>query len=127
MLLRLLILMLLLISTSCCKEQQDVGVSNFDVFGQKATLNDDSDDYDVIRDYCWFGIIGENDAPTLRTPARQRTSPRNFEKRKLTFQALTKVSIVNKILNIFRGEPQMHNHLTNSGRSLLYFLCKLSI
>jgi hypothetical protein len=127
MLLRLLTLILLLISTSCCKEQQDIEVRNFNVLGQKAPLNDDSDDYDVIRDYCWFGIIGENEAPVLRTPARQRNSQRNFEKRKLAFEALTKFSFVNKILNIFRGERQMHSHLKNSGRSLLYFLCKLSL
>jgi hypothetical protein len=127
MLLRLLTLILLLISTSCCKEQQDIEVRNFNVLGQKATLNDDSDDYDVIRDYCCLGIIGENEASTLRTSESQRTSQRNFEKRKLTSDARARGSIVNKTFKLFCINRQTYCHYEKSGRSLLHFLCKLSI
>ncbi len=127
MLLRLLTLVLLLISTSGCEVRRDVEVRDFDVIGQVSTIEDSNDDYDVIRDYCWVGIVGENDAPALRTSPSQRTSQRNFEKRKLTFDALTKVSIINNTLKIFRIERQTYCHYEKSGRSLLHFLCKLSI
>ncbi len=126
MLLRLLTLILLLISTSGC-ERRGVEVGDFDVNCQVSTIEDDSDDFDVIRDYCWFGIVGENDAPALRTSPSGRTSQRNFEKRKLTFDALSKVSIVNNTFKIFRIERQTYCHYEKSGRSLLYFVCKLLI
>lgn len=90
-------------------------------------MDDDSDDYGVIRDYCWLGIIGENDAPTLRTSPSPRTSQRTFEKRKLAFDALSKVTIDNNTFKISRIERQTYCHYEKSGRSLLHFVCKLSI
>lgn len=127
MLLRLLTLVLLLISTSGCEMQRGVEVRVFDANCQVATLDDDSDDYGVIRDYCWLGIIGENDAPTLRTSPSPRTSQRTFEKRKLAFDALSKIAIDNNTFKISRIERQTYCHYEKSGRSLLHFVCKLSI
>ncbi len=127
MLLRLLTLVLLLISTSGCEGRRSVEVRDFDVNCQLSTIEDGNGDYDVIRDYCWVGIVGENDAPALRTSPSQRTSQRNFEKRKLVLDALTKVAVVNKSFKIFRNERQTFCHYEKSGRSLLHFLCKLSI
>ena len=127
MLLRLLTLVLLLISTSGCEVRRDVEVRDFDVIGQVSTIEDGNDDYDVIRDYFWVGIVGENDAPALRTSPSQRTSQRNFEKRKLVLDALTKDAVVNKTFKTFRNERQTYCHYEKSGRSLLHFLCKLSI
>ncbi|MBO7567467.1 MAG: hypothetical protein J6T60_10290 [Bacteroidales bacterium] len=127
MLLRLLTLVLLLISTSGCEGRRGVEVRDFDVNCQEAMLEDSNDDYDIIRDCTWVGIISTDEAPALRTPARQRTSQRNFEKRKLVLDALTKVAVVNKTFKIFRNERQTYCHYEKSGRSLLHFLCKLSI
>ena len=127
MIYKLLTLILLLISTSGCEVQRDVEVRNFDANCQEAILDNETDDYDVIRDYCWFGIIGENEAPTLRTSESQRTSQRNFEKRKLTSDARARVSNVNKTFKLFCINRQTYCHYEKSGRSLLHFLCKLSI
>lgn len=127
MIYRLLTLILLLISTSGCEVQRDVEVRDFDVNCQEAILDNETDDYDIIRDYCWFGIIGENEAPTLRTSESQRTSQRNFEKRKLTSDVRARVSIVNKTFKLFCINRQTYCHYEKSGRSLLHFLCKLSI
>jgi len=120
MIYRLLTLILLLILTSGCEVQRDVEVRNFDANCQEAILDNETDD-------CWFGIIGENEAPTLRTSESQRTSQRNFEKRKLTSDARARVSIVNKTFKLFCNNRQTYCHYEKSGRSLLHFLCKLSI
>lgn len=127
MIYRLLTLVLLLISTSGCEVQRDVEVRNFDANCQEAILDNETDDYDVIRDYCWFGIIGENEAPTLRTSESQRTSQRNFEKRKLTSDVRARVASINKTFKLFCINRQTYCHYEKSGRSLLHFLCKLSI
>jgi hypothetical protein len=127
MFLRLLTLLLLLVSTSGCDVQHGVDDRDFDVVGQEASLNDDSNVLNLIRNCNWYGILSTNETPVLRTPARQRTLQRIYEKRKFIFNALTRLSVANKILRIFCGERQMYSHLVNSGRSLLYFLCKLSI
>ncbi|MBO7463991.1 MAG: hypothetical protein J6T96_15500 [Bacteroidales bacterium] len=127
MILRLLTLILLLISASGCEGRRGVEVRDFDVNCQEAMLEDSNDDYDIIRDCTLVGIISTDEAPALRTPARQRTSQRNFEKRKLVLDALTKVAVVNKTFKIFRNERQTYCHYEKSGRSLLHFLCKLSI
>ncbi len=127
MLLRLLTLVFLWVSMSGCEMRQDVEAGNFDVDSHEATLQDDSDDIDAIRCCNWFGIITTNDSPVLRTVSKQRNSQRVFEKRRLLLDTLTRFLFVNTSLKHFAYERQQYCYLAKSGRSLLYFLCKLSI
>ncbi len=127
MLLRLLILVFLWVSMSGCEMRRDIEIGSIDVDSCGAILQDDSDDMDAIRCCNWFGIVSANDAPVLRTVGKQRTTQRVLEKRRLLWDTLVRFSFVNTTLKHFAHERQQYCYLIKSGRSLLYFLCKLSI
>jgi len=120
MVFRFLILLFLLPSTSCKDIKQDVENQ------YASTFQNDDTDCDFSRDYGWFGILTSDGTPVFRTVSRQRTSQRNFEKRKIFFDFLTGFSSENNTFKYFKKERRLYCHLVKSGRSLLNFICKLS-
>ena len=127
MFLRLLILVLLLISTSCHELGRDVEVRVDVANGQESVLRNDDTDFDYIHDYNWAGILCTNDAPVLRTVSRQRNTQRVFDKRKWLPGTSFKFVFTNCLIKCYNNARQLYCHQSKSGRSLLHFLCKLSI
>ena len=127
MFLRLLILVLLLISTSCHELGRDVEVRVDVANGQESVLRNDDTDLDYIHDYNWAGILCTNDAPVLRTVSRQRNTQRVFDKRKWLPGTSLKFVFTNCLIKCYNNARQLYCHQSKSGRSLLHFLCKLSI
>lgn len=126
MLLRLITLLLLLVSTSCHDVRQDVETWCGDVDGY-GLLQDDDSDSNYVYDCNCFGIVSSNDAPAVRTVSRHRTTQRIVEKRRMLSESMARFACDNVALKFFAGERHLYCCLEKSGRSLLHFLCKLSI